>query len=55
MANRLDELGVDVTRVFHAADHSPALGHEYPLHLDGADAQAALASTLAFLKRVTAE
>lgn len=53
MAHRLEELGVDVTRVFYAADHTPALGHEYQFHLDGADAQAALASTLAFLERVT--
>ncbi len=54
MANRLDELGVDVTRVFYAADHEPSLGHEYQFHLDGADAQAALASTVLFLDRVTA-
>lgn len=54
MANRLDELGVDVTRVFYAADHTPTLGHEYQFHLDGDDAQDALVSTIAFLDRVTA-
>lgn len=53
MAGRLDELGVDVTRVFYAADHTPALPHEYQFHLDGADAQDALASTIRFLDRVT--
>jgi acetyl esterase/lipase len=53
MAHRLEELGVDVTRVFYAADHTPALGHEYQFHLDGEDAQDALVSTLAFLDRVT--
>lgn len=53
MANRLDELGVDVTRVFYAADHEPALAHEYQFHLDGADARDALAKTVRFLDRVT--
>jgi acetyl esterase/lipase len=55
MANRLDELGVDTTRVFYAADHEPGLAHEYQFHLDGADARAALRSTVAFLDRVTRE
>ncbi len=55
MANRLEELGVDVTRVFYAADHTPELAHEYQFHLDLDDARAALMSTLAFLDRVTAE
>lgn len=55
MANRLEEQGVDVTRVFYAADHEPALAHEYQFHLNGDDAQDALASTIAFLDRVTAE
>jgi acetyl esterase/lipase len=54
MANRLDELGVDVTRVFYARDHEPALPHEYQFHLDGDDAQDALAKTVRFLGRVTA-
>ncbi len=53
MATRLEELGVDVTRVFYAADHTPALPHEYQFHLDGDDAQDALVSTLDFLERVT--
>ena len=53
MAQRLEQLDVDVTRVFYPADHTPSLPHEYQFHLDGADAQAALASTIAFLDRVT--
>ena len=53
LAARLTELGVDVTPVFYEKDHVPALPHEYQFHLDGADAQAALASTVAFLDRVT--
>lgn len=53
MAHRLEQLGVDVTRVFYAADHTPALPHEYQFHLDGEDAQDALVSTIAFLDRVT--
>jgi acetyl esterase/lipase len=55
MANRLEEQGVDVTRVFYAADHTPALAHEYQFHLDSDDAQDALVSTIAFLDRVTTE
>jgi acetyl esterase/lipase len=53
MANRLDELGVDVTRVFYPADHEPGLAHEYQFHLDGADAREALAQTVAWLGAVT--
>jgi acetyl esterase/lipase len=53
MANRLDELGVDVTRVFYPADHEPALPHEYQFHLDGEDAQDALQKTLDWLSVVT--
>lgn len=53
MANRLDELGVDVTRVFYPADHEPALQHEYQFHLDGADARDALTATVRWLDRVT--
>jgi acetyl esterase/lipase len=53
MANRLEELGVDVTRVFYAADHEPKLPHEYQFHLDGDDAQDALQKTVDFLAVVT--
>lgn len=53
MADRLEELGVDVTRLFYSADHEPALPHEYQFHLDGADAQHALEETIRFLGSVT--
>lgn len=49
MAQRLDELGVDVTTLFWPADHEPGLAHEYQFHLDGKDAQTALQKTIAFL------
>ncbi|CAN5161981.1 alpha/beta hydrolase [soil metagenome] len=54
-AARLTSLGVPVTSVFYEADHVPALPHEYQFHLDFADAQTALESTVAFLDKVTAE
>ena len=49
MAQRLDELGVDVTTQFWPAPHEPALPHEYQFHLDMPDAQTALEKTIAFL------
>lgn len=53
LAARLADLGVDVTPVFYEEDHVPALPHEYQFHLDFADAQSALESTITFLDRVT--
>ncbi len=53
-AERLQVLGVPVTTVFYPDDHQPALQHEYQFKLEGADAQAALRSTVTFLKAVTA-
>jgi len=53
MSNRMRDAGVDVTSLFWAADHEPALPHEYQFHLDYDEAQTALAETLAFLKTVT--
>jgi len=49
MAQRLEELGVDVTTQFWPAPHEPALPHEYQFHLDMPDAQTALEKTIAFL------
>lgn len=49
MADRLSELGVDVTTQFWPADHEPALPHEYQFHLDMPDAQTALQKTIDFL------
>lgn len=49
MAQRLDELGVDVTTQFWPAPHEPQLPHEYQFHLDLPDAQTALQKTIDFL------
>ncbi|WP_341947664.1 alpha/beta hydrolase [Microbacterium sp. LWH11-1.2] len=53
MAQRLEELGVDVTTQFWPAPHEPALPHEYQFHLDMPDAQTALQKTIAFLNAHT--
>ncbi|WP_350351370.1 alpha/beta hydrolase [Microbacterium sp. A8/3-1] len=53
MAQRLDELGVDVTTQFWPAPHEPALPHEYQFHLDMPDAQTALQKTIDFLNAHT--
>ncbi|MBO9578979.1 MAG: alpha/beta hydrolase [Microbacteriaceae bacterium] len=53
LAEKLDDLGVPVTALFYAEDHEPSLPHEYQFHLDFADAQNALASTVDFLDDVT--
>lgn len=53
MAQRLDELGVDVTTQFWPATHEPALPHEYQFHLDMPDAQTALQKTIDFLNTHT--
>lgn len=49
MADRLNELGVDVTTLFWPAAHEPELPHEYQFHLDMPDAQTALQKTIDFL------
>ena len=53
LADRLRELGVDVTDLFYADDHEPSLPHEYQFHLDFADAQTALEDIVSFAQRVT--
>ena len=53
MAQRLDELGVDVTTLFWPAPHEPKLPHEYQFHLDLDDAQTALEKTVEFLNANT--
>lgn len=53
MANRLDQFGVDTTRLFFPAPLEPALGHEYQFQLNRSEARTALASTLGFLERIT--
>ncbi len=49
MAQRLDDLGVDVTTLFWPAAHEAAQPHEYQFHLDQPEAQTALKETLDFL------
>lgn len=53
LAAKLTSLGVPVTAVFYDSGHVPALPHEYQFHLKFEDAQTALDSTVAFLKKVT--
>lgn len=53
LADRLRGLGVDVTDLFYADDHEPALPHEYQFHLDFDDARAALEQIVSFAERVT--
>lgn len=52
LADKLDGLGVDVTRLFYPDDHEPSLPHEYQFHLDFEDAHSALHDALEFLERV---
>lgn len=53
MAQRLQELGVEVTTLFWPMDHEPALPHEYQFHLDMPDARTALEKTIDFLSAHT--
>jgi len=54
MSQALERAGVDTTTRFFAAEHEPALPHEYQFKLDGKDAQVTLQQTLDFLDRVSA-
>jgi acetyl esterase/lipase len=54
-AAKLNELGVEVTELFFPADTVPALQHEYQFHLDLANAQVALKSTIDWLGSVTGD
>jgi acetyl esterase/lipase len=56
MHRALQAADVDVTALFWAEEHEPALPHEYQFHLAEFDeAHTALAETVAFLGRVTAD
>lgn len=55
MSAALEDAGVDVTKLFWAADHEPALPHEYQFHLDLDDAHVALAKTLDYLAALDAD
>lgn len=50
LASKLQGLGVPVTTLFYAADHQPALPHEYQFNLDTADGRNALTQLAKFLK-----
>jgi acetyl esterase/lipase len=49
-AQELQSLGVDVTTLFYAADHTPGLAHEYQFDLDNDDGKNALKETIDFIK-----
>lgn len=53
MAKALRATGVDVTELFWADDHDPALPHEYQFHLSLPESRDALAATIAFLQAHT--
>jgi acetyl esterase/lipase len=55
MSDALADAGVDTTELFWAADHEPALSHEYQFHLDLEEAHVALDETLAFLAAHTTQ
>ena len=52
MAERLGDLGVDVTSLFWEEDHSVQLPHEYQFHLDLPDAHVNLQRTFEWLERI---
>jgi acetyl esterase/lipase len=49
LADKLTDLGVDVSTLFWPADETPALPHEYQFRLDLEAAQTALTKTLEFI------
>jgi acetyl esterase/lipase len=53
MSNALKGAGVEIDELFWAADHEPALPHEYQFHLDYDEAHTALQRTFAFLEAHT--
>lgn len=53
LADRLEHLGVPVTRGFWPADYRPALGHEYQFRLHRPEARRTLEETVRFLNGVT--
>lgn len=53
MADKLESLGVKVTKLFYPDDHKPSLPHEYQFNLDNQDGKNALGATVSYLKSVT--
>lgn len=52
MADKLESLGVKVTRLFYEDSHTPSLPHEYQFNLDNQDGMNALNETVTFIKSV---
>ena len=52
-ADKLESLGVNVSRLFYDQAHQPSLPHEYQFNLDNDDGKAAFKATTTFLKEVT--
>lgn len=52
-ADKLESLGVKVTRLFYDVGHQPSLPHEYQFNLDNEDGKKALSATIDFAKEVT--
>jgi acetyl esterase len=52
-ADKLESLGVSVTRLFYEDSHQPSLPHEYQFNLDNEDGKNALNATIDFAKKVT--
>lgn len=52
-AKKLTSLGVPTSQLFYAADHQPALSHEYQFDLDNADGKKALEQIVKFVRTYT--
>jgi acetyl esterase len=52
LAERLTEVGVDVTTLFFPEDHEPGQPHEYQFNLDSAEGQQALQESVQFLESI---
>lgn len=52
-ADKLEALGVSVTRLFYDSNHQPSLPHEYQFNLDNTDGKKAFVATIEFTERVT--
>jgi len=51
LADKLEQSGVSVTRLFYEPTHAPALPHEYQFNLDNVDGQKALGEIIGFLQK----
>lgn len=51
LADKLEALDVEVTRLFYPSDHQPKLPHEYQFNLDTTDGKKALESIIDFLQK----